>query len=286
MVSSALALLDRVAPPLATRLVTNLFLTPRSVPLPESEARWRTTATRQRRMLASLNVTTWSWGSGEETILLAHGWEGRGTQLGALAEALADKGYRVVAPDFPAHGDSPGRRTNLIEFADIVGALIAELQPVAIVAHSFGAAATTLALRDVPFAGRLLYLAPPEDFAFFTASFGAILGLPAELATRIGPEIERRFDIVWSELRGAALAPRMTAPLLVIHDEDDVDVPPRYGRALAAAWPGAELMITHGLGHRRILRDPAVIAAALRFVDTDRVNDHWKALHCEDGGVK
>jgi pimeloyl-ACP methyl ester carboxylesterase len=266
LVSGSLRLLDRVAPRLATRIVTDLFLTPRGVPLPESEAGWRATATRERRKLAGLPVTTWSWGSGPETILLVHGWEGRGTQLGALAEALAAEGYRVVAPDFPAHGDSPGRRTNLIEFADIVAELIRELHPSAIVAHSFGAAATNVALRDTPFEGRLLYLAPPEDFAFFTESFGRILGLPATLAERIGPEIERRFDIVWSDLRGAALAPKMTAPLLVIHDEDDVDVPVRYGRALAAAWPKAELMITRGLGHRRVLRDPQVIAASLRFL--------------------
>jgi pimeloyl-ACP methyl ester carboxylesterase len=266
LVSGSLRLLDRMAPRLATRIVTDLFLTPRSVPLPESETRWRASATRERRMLASLPVTTWSWGSGAETILLVHGWEGRGTQLGALAEALAAEGYRVVAPDFPAHGDSPGRRTNLIEFADIVAELIRELHPAAIVAHSFGAAATNVALRDTPFDGRLLYLAPPEDFAFFTASFGRILGLPAALAERIGPEIERRFDLVWSDLRGATLAPKMTAPLLVIHDEDDVDVPVRYGQVLAAAWPRAELMITRGLGHRRILRDPKVIAVALRFL--------------------
>jgi pimeloyl-ACP methyl ester carboxylesterase len=134
------------------------------------------------------------------------------------------------------------------------------------VAHSFGSAAINVALREIPFTGRLVYLSPPEDFRFFTLSFASMLGIPEGLALSMEAELERQFNIRWSQLRGAALAPGMTAPLLVIHDEDDEDVPVRYGRALAEAWPGAELMVTSGLGHRRILRDAATIAATISFL--------------------
>jgi pimeloyl-ACP methyl ester carboxylesterase len=60
-------------------------------------------------------------------------------------------------------------------------------------------------------------------------------------------------------------APRDGA-LLVIHDRDDREVPFVHGERLAAAWPHARLLETHGLGHRRILRDPAVLAAAVDIV--------------------
>ncbi len=57
----------------------------------------------------------------------------------------------------------------------------------------------------------------------------------------------------------------MRAEAIVIHDEDDNDVVIASGRALARAWPGAKFMQTRGLGHRRILRDAAVIAVAVEF---------------------
>lgn len=264
-VGAALTLLDRVSQKTAARVAANLFLTPRRLPRPASEIAAARRATREKRELAGKQIVTWSWGEGAP-VLLAHGWEGRGTQLGSIAETLVQAGFRVIAPDFPAHGDSVGRRTNLLEFAAVIEALVTELDPVAIVAHSFGAAATTVALRNVSFSGRLVYIAPPEDFHFFTETFGAILGLPDTLADRMEREVEQRFDIDWKRLRLGVLAPAMTAPLLVIHDEDDTDVPPRFGRALAEAWPGAELLITRGLGHRRILRSTCVLDEVTRFV--------------------
>jgi pimeloyl-ACP methyl ester carboxylesterase len=269
VIGSALTALDVLAPSLAERLAARLFLTPRRVPSPASEAASRQRADRESRFVASHSITAWSWGEGP-AILLLHGWEGRATQLGALAESLAREGYRVIAPDFPAHGDSAGRRTNLLEFAAIIEALIVAEEPVAIVAHSFGAAATTVALRDAAFDGQLVYLSPPEDFAFFTETFGRMLGISDNLAKRMERTIERQFGIDWSHLRGTALGPQMRAPLLVIHDEDDLDVPARFGRDLAAAWPDAVLMLTSKLGHRRILRDPAVIAAAIEFIERPR----------------
>jgi pimeloyl-ACP methyl ester carboxylesterase len=265
MIAGALRALNLIAPASAARVAARLFLTPRRVPSPISESASREQAQRESRVVASLPITTWTWGTGP-AVLLLHGWEGRGTQLGALAESLAASGYRVIAPDFPAHGDSPGRRSNLIEFAAVIAALTREEEPAAIIAHSFGAAATTVALRDTPFDGRLVYIAPPENLTFFTDVFGSMLGLSPDLAKRMQRAIERSFGIDWPQLRGAAIGPSMTAPLLIIHDEDDADVPARFGRDLAAAWPRAALMLTHNLGHRRILRDPAVIAAAIDFI--------------------
>ena len=56
------------------------------------------------------------------------------------------------------------------------------------------------------------------------------------------------------------------APALVIHDEDDREVPMASGLALARALKGARFLRTSGLGHRAILRDDAVVADAIDFL--------------------
>ncbi|MFN3417424.1 MAG: hypothetical protein ACK4ZD_14040 [Caldimonas sp.] len=49
-------------------------------------------------------------------------------------------------------------------------------------------------------------------------------------------------------------------------DRDDLTVPVADGERLAAALPGSRLMLTSGLGHRRTLQDPAVVAEVVRTV--------------------
>jgi pimeloyl-ACP methyl ester carboxylesterase len=56
-------------------------------------------------------------------------------------------------------------------------------------------------------------------------------------------------------------------PLLVVHDQKDRITPFDGSSALVQHWPGARLMATEGLGHGRILSEPAVIDAIVRFVE-------------------
>jgi fermentation-respiration switch protein FrsA (DUF1100 family) len=62
------------------------------------------------------------------------------------------------------------------------------------------------------------------------------------------------------------MARRMDAPLLIVHDRDDDVVPVADGEAIAQAWPGARLVRTDGLGHKLIVRAPAVVTQAVDFI--------------------
>lgn len=264
-VGLGLRTLDMLAPNVAARKAADVFLTPRRMRRPPREQEWAEAAIREVREVAGRRIVTWSWGEGDP-VLLIHGWEGRASQMAAFAHSAHGVGVRWIGIDLPAHGDSPGRRTNLIEIAEVIGSLIEDIAPRGIVAHSFGAAGTSVALQGREFPGGLVYLAPPEDFNFFTRVFGAMLGIPDDLATRMQGEIERRLDIDWSLVRGTEIAREMNVPLLIVHDEEDFDVPHRFGRALAESWPDARLLTTRGLGHRRILRDEDVIRSAVEFI--------------------
>ena len=58
----------------------------------------------------------------------------------------------------------------------------------------------------------------------------------------------------------------MRIPVLVVHDEEDNVAPIAQGTALAAAFPGALLHRTRGLGHSGALRDAATIARVVEFL--------------------
>jgi pimeloyl-ACP methyl ester carboxylesterase len=257
----------RVAPGVAAALLEVLFRRVRRHPVPGRERGWLARARRLPPVTAfGRRLPVWSWGEGP-TVLLVHGWEGRGSQMGAFAEALAAAGFRAVAYDAPAHGASRGSMSSMPALWTAVEAVTTAVGPVAgLVAHSAGAAATARAMaRGLP-VGRAVFAAPAADPGRFLGVAADWLGLPPEVARRTQRRIERRFDMRFEDLSVPAMAPALDVPLLVVHDRDDAEVPWREGEAIAASWPGARLVTTDGLGHRRLLREPAVVEQAVRFL--------------------
>ena len=77
--------------------------------------------------------------------------------------------------------------------------------------------------------------------------------------------MQRRIGVGWHELDMERAVSGLTATGLVIHDLEDLDVPIAEAQALADRWQGAKLYTTTGLGHRRILEDPAVVEEIATF---------------------
>jgi pimeloyl-ACP methyl ester carboxylesterase len=224
------------------------------------------------------------WGEGEPVYLL-HGWGGSAWQLGAFVAPLLRAGYRVVAFDAPSHGESapgPGgpRGSNLLEFAAALRAVVDAFGPPrAVVSHSLGCSATAYALRDGLAADRVVFLAPMADPRPYTHQFARRLGFGERVRARMVERIERRVGVPMSTFDLPAMARQMTPPpLLVVHDRDDREIGWSGGRDVSRAWPAARLLLTSGLGHRRILRDPEVVAQVVEFVRSGQaVAGRWTA---------
>jgi len=259
----------RVSPAAAAALLELLFRRVGRHPVPERERAWLAGAERSSVELGGVRLPVWSWGDGPP-VLLVHGWEGRGSQMGAFAGPLAAAGLRAIAYDAPGHGETPGRLSSMPALIDAVGAVAAAAGPLAgVVAHSAGAAATAVALRRGLFAAEpeaAVFVAPGADPGRFLGVAAGWLGLPPEIARRTQRRIEGRFGIRFEDLRTPSFAAELGRPLLVVHDRGDREVPWEEGSRIAAAWPGARLVTTRGLGHRRILRDPEVVERAVGFL--------------------
>ncbi|KDN84307.1 alpha/beta fold hydrolase [Kitasatospora cheerisanensis] len=218
-------------------------------------------------------VRVYRWGDGRRPVLLVHGWRSRASRFTPYVRGLLDLGMSPVGFDAPGHGDSAGRETTILEYRELIGRLADRNGPFeAVVAHSFGVCCAFLALAEGVPARRLVAVAGVAEFGFLVEGFAATLGLndrlKDDLARRIdrnllpgaGP-IGRRFD--------ATHRPELvTAPILVVHDEQDRVVPLRQAHLLRAAYgePQLRLLTTRGLGHRRVLSEPTVVDNVLAFL--------------------
>jgi pimeloyl-ACP methyl ester carboxylesterase len=222
-------------------------------------------------------LATWLWGEGP-TVLLAHGWNGRASQMAPFVAPLREAGLRVVAFDMPGHGSSTGKRASVLTMARAIRDVAEATAPLVgrdlaplygIIAHSLGATATALALRGGLSAGRVVLLAPGAEPMFFARRAGALLGLSEARTEGLMRRVSERLggDMAAIDLRSQARS--IAAPALIVHDPEDEDVPFAHGEGIAEAWPGAELEVVRGLGHLRILRDEGVQRRAALFIAGD-----------------
>ena len=224
-------------------------------------------------------VAAWAWGEEGPTVILLHGWGGHAGQLQTFVLPLREAGFRVVAFDAPAHGASApsrhgGRRVTFFEFAEALQVIAAGEAAVAgVVAHSGGCTAVSLALRGgwMPPAN-LVFIAPFVQPAASVADFAHAIGANERVVAEFNAGVERWLGHPWSYLDIATLDDEhKQRRLLVIHDMEDKEVPVAQARTLAASWPFAQLVVTRGLGHRRVLRDPGVVEKVLGFLASQSV---------------
>jgi pimeloyl-ACP methyl ester carboxylesterase len=266
LVRAAGATLSALAPTLAARLAARAFLTPPRAEAPARESAALATARPGELRVDGKRVCTWSWGTGP-TVLLVHGWGGRGAQLASFVEPLVARGFGVTALDAPAHGGSDGRQTTIPQMTSALHTVAAAHGPVrGLVAHSLGTVVATRAMAGGLSTEAAVFLAPPSDLLVPAARFATELGLSPRVLDLIRQRTEKRVGLPWSAFDLVRLAPRLRAPLLVFHDRGDGEIPWQSGSQVAQAWPGARLETTDGLGHRRILRDGAVVAEAAAFI--------------------
>ena len=261
-----------VAPALGFRQVWRVFTTPRRLPIKAWEASALADARRRVVTAETGRIAVYEWGpAAAPAVLLVYGWEHRASFWRAWVEPLLAAGYRVAALDGPAHGASAGRRTMLTDFGGAVQAVANTLGEVrAIVAHSFGAASVAglpVRLPGGAVLPRLVLISAPEGPRVVAERFVEFLHLPTELVWRLAAHIERSTGRTADSFAVAASGPGTGAEqVLVLHDEGDEIIPFAEGRQIVAAWPGARLHATRGLGHNRILRDAGVIASAITFI--------------------
>lgn len=276
-VRTGFAAAEHIAPGPAAKLLCELWF--RLPGGPEKRLRGDAPAGSTVFELECLGTNVWGydWGEGP-LVYLVHGWGGSTGDFKFISANLVAAGYRVVAFDAPSHGNSgPGpwgdRHSNGLHLIEAMSKVAEKFgTPYGVVAHSMGCISSLhgLTMNGVDLDElRLAMLAPfiggVEGFA---DTIGAIVPVGPRMLKRLVPLGEAKAGIKLEDFSLNGLD--VDAQSLIVHDRGDRPNPFRHGEGLAAAWPNSDLMATTGLGHRKILANPAVNSRITQFFNQGR----------------
>lgn len=270
-------------PGLSDRLAAQAFLMPfgrpRAAECAPPEAKGTRTIIEGPRA-----VVTHAYGRGR-VVFVVHGWGGSALQMSSIVDELVRRGFRAVTVDLPAHGESHGKQTNVLECSEVLLAMARHYgMPSGIVAHSFGGAASVLALQRGLSTDALSFIAPLPSLDYGVRQFAERAHVPLPVMDRAARRIEADLGLPRERIELGVVGRELRTPLLCIHDSADGVISVEASRRIVEDWPGARLLETHGLGHSRILRDAAVVRSAVAFLEQglrERPIDLDRALACE-----
>lgn len=200
-------------------------------------------------------IARYTWGEGEKTALLVHGWEGRASNFGQVIPRLLEKGYRVIGFDAPGHGQSGRAKNPFKTFLALIHYMLQEESYDLLVSHSAGSALTIWGLQklDLLIPQVIICTVPdrledrfqmtidqlglgPRTKELMMQLFKAETGLDAGKLVTSQLVREIRFDTV-----------------LFISDVNDRVLPLDWTQAVQRSVPNSELMLLNNTGHFRML---------------------------------
>ena len=258
-------ILSVLSPKLATKISLKLFSHPRRKKRSDEEMSF----------LATGNQVTFKserkariWGEGP-VIWVLHGWESRGSTFYKLIPLLLEKGYMVVAWDGPAHGDSPGKVSNVVDHPralsiDMNEGLFAD--PVAMIGHSFGGAAFAIFSKIHKMPPKTVIISAPTRIIGVFNRFFKMLKLGKKSQDLFISHSETKTGYKVSEMSLVNNDFSKLSNTLIIHDKGDDVIPYNDFVVLKETWQTGTFISTENLGHRLTIKDSLILGKILEFL--------------------
>ena len=255
---------------LATQVALYLFFRPQRFKRPVREQEMHEHALQTSCYVPEIDkvVQVFRFAGKGAKVLLLHGWSGRGTQLFAFADELRKSNAEVVTFDMPAHGQSLGNKTNIVELVACIKEVHAKYGPFDhAIAHSMGSMALLRALRDgIPMKSAAI-IGSGDKIRNVFYRFSEQLQFSDKVTDRMMQTVEKQFGMNLESYSSSMSLEHLKMPLLIVHDKDDKETHFAYSKDLHEIANNSELLLTTGLGHHRILRDSKTVQRIIQFIN-------------------
>jgi len=254
---------------LVTAYAAKLFTTPIKHKIPKRELKMDSESIQTRILIPSINknIMVYEYGKSDKKILLVHGWSGRGTQLFKISDVLLEDGFSVVSFDAPAHGKSEGSTTIMSEFIESILEIEKQYGPFEItIGHSLGGMSVLNSIKDGLKVKKAVIIGSGDIVQDILNEFIFKLGLKSEISIRLRDYFENKYLVKMDDFSAYKAAKEIEIPVLVIHDENDPEVPVKSGIHIHEHLKNGSLFLTQGLGHRKLLGNQNVIKKIIEFI--------------------
>jgi pimeloyl-ACP methyl ester carboxylesterase len=262
-------LLEVISTKLVTKFAAKLFTTPIKHKIPKREFHMDKESVQEIVFVPSINkeIVVYHYGKSEKKILLVHGWSGRGTQLVKIADELLNLGYSTISFDAPAHGKSKGNSSIMVEFIASILELEKQFGPFEFaIGHSLGGMSILNAIREKLKVRKVVIIGSGDIIQDIIDDFIKKLELNPEIGIKLREHFEKKYGVEMNYYSASNAAKEVLIPVLIIHDENDVDVNVKAAYNINENLNISELMITKNLGHRKILGNNEVIQSIVTFI--------------------
>lgn len=146
----------------------------------------------------------------------------------------------------------------MMEYSSAIRAVSREVGPVkALLGHSFGALTSAYTADRLPDLKAIGLIGAPDGLHFLLDYAQREMSAPPSVMENLEKRFEKLSGDPVREHSTVRYLQDLPMAKLIVHDHNDKDVPVERAIALAGKLK-AELYLTQGLGHHRVLNSPAV----------------------------
>jgi pimeloyl-ACP methyl ester carboxylesterase len=261
--------LEAISTKLATLFAAKLFATPIKHKIPKREWNMNRNSIQSTIKIPKIGkeIVIYEYGKSSKKVLLVHGWSGRGTQLYKIADALIENGYSTISFDAPAHGKSKGNKTLMPEFMACILEIEKHFAPFEFaIGHSLGGMAILNALKQNFTINKAIIIGSGDVIQDIIDDFVKKIGLNHKIGIKLKEYYEKKYGEPMEDYGSSFVSKDISQPILIIHDKNDDDVDVKAAYQINKSLKNSQLMITEGLGHRKILGDKIVIENSIKFL--------------------